>query len=440
MKRAPRLRRLLRWAAPLVFLAAAAGGWVGLLRPAGRAGVRDVPTFEVRESPFDRTITAEGVLKPIKTTALTAPAQTQEALMIAWMLSDGDTVKKGDPVVRFDSEDLTRKLADVRDDRIRVEGSVTKEKSIAAGALHDRDRSAALTASELDRSRQLGKKDPRFFPRAEVIESEIDEGLYQSRLDHAKSARKVEQRLAASKLDLLAIERRKADLLHGQAAATQNNLEVRAPHDGTVMLSRWDSREPFTAGDRVYPRMRIAEISANNRMDAEVFVFEADAGGLATGKAATVVLEARPDVVWRGRVKKVDPLPKPRQRDIPAQYFGTLIELEGDTSGLKPGQRLSASITLDRQDKALAVPRQAVFRRDQDTVVYIRSAGRFEPVKVKLGPGTVGRLVITKGVKPGDKLALRDPTLTADATRPRAPATEPRAPSLPAPARAGPGS
>jgi multidrug efflux pump subunit AcrA (membrane-fusion protein) len=127
-----------------------------------------------------------------------------------------------------------------------------------------------------------------------------------------------------------------------------------------------------------------------------------------------VVLEAQPDVVWKAKVKRVDPFPKPRQPEVPAQYFATLLSIQGNTSGLRPGQRLHATIVLDEQPQAMVVPRQAVFRRDNDNIVYRRNGSRFEPVKVKLGPGTVGRLVIAEGVKPGDRLALRDPTVTAD--------------------------
>jgi HlyD family secretion protein len=119
-------------------------------------------------------------------------------------------------------------------------------------------------------------------------------------------------------------------------------------------------------------------------------------------------------VTWKAKVKRVDPFPKPRQPEVPAQYFATLLSIQGNTSGLRPGQRLHATIVLDEQPQAIVVPRQAVFRRDNDNIVYRRSGSRFEPVKVKLGPGTVGRLVIAEGVKPGDRLALRDPTMTAD--------------------------
>src|SRR6185369_13460903 len=146
-----------------------------------------------------------------------------------------------------------------------------------------------------------------------------------------------------------------------------NQLEIRAPHDGTFTLQRWGFRGTLHAGDRAFAGMRIAEISTSEQMDAEVYVLEADAGGLQAGRKATVVLEAQPDVLWQARVKRVDPFPKPRQPEVPAQYFATLVEMEGNTAGLRPGQRLHATIVLDEQPKVLVVPRQAVFRRDNDS-------------------------------------------------------------------------
>jgi multidrug efflux pump subunit AcrA (membrane-fusion protein) len=407
--------KLPRW--PLPVLVLAGGAWLGMraLRPGGADG-GDVPSFNVAEGPFTRTVSAEGVLKPVKTTVVSAPSDTREPLMIAWMTEDGDPVKKGDVVVRFDALEVTKRLADGQSDRAAADSRIEREKTLSQTSLHERDRTASVTREELDNTRKLGKKDPRFFPRAEVIESEIDEGLYARRLDHARDARRIEEKLGRSKMDLAAIDRRKAELYQQQASATLKQLEIRAPHDGTFVLSRWGWRGTLHAGDRAFPGMRIAEISTNEQMDAEVFVLEADAGGLAAGRTATVVLEAQPDVVWKGKVKRVDPFPKPRQPEVPAQYFATLVEIEGKTAGLRPGQRLHATIVLDEQQKALVVPRQAVFRRDNDNIVYRRSGGRWTPVKVKIGAGTVGRLVIASGVRPGDQLALRDPALSADET------------------------
>jgi len=407
--------RLPRWPLPLLLLAG--GAWLGVrtLRSGGSDG-GEVPSFTVIETAFTRTVSADGVLKPVKTTVISAPSDGREPLMIAWMTEDGDPVKKGDVVVRFDSLEVTKRLADGQSDRAAADSRIEKEKTLSQTSLHERDRTASVTREELDNTRKLGKKDPRFFPRAEVIESEIDETLFEKRLDHARDARRIEEKLGRSKVDLAAIDRRKAELYQQQASATLKKLEITAPHDGTFVLQRWGFRGTLHAGDRAFPGMRIAEISTSLQMDAEVFVLEADAGGLAVGRRATVVLEAQPDVTWKAKVKRVDPFPKPRQPEVPAQYFATLLEIEGKTAGLRPGQRLHATIVLDEQAKALVVPRQAVFRRDNDNIVYRRSGGRFEAVKVKIGAGTVGRLVIASGVRPGDQLALRDPALSADET------------------------
>jgi multidrug efflux pump subunit AcrA (membrane-fusion protein) len=181
--------------------------------------------------------------------------------------------------------------------------------------------------------------------------------------------------------------------------------------------------------------MRIAEVATSDRMDAEISVLEADAGGLAAGKRAMVVLEARPEVVWKAKVKKVDPFPKPRHPEVPAQYFGAILGIEGDTHNLKPGQRLRATLVLDELPGALVVPRQAVFQKEEGTFVHRRSGwrGGFAPVKVTLGPGTVGRVVVIDGLSPGDLIALRDPSRSADE------AVSPGAGQRPAVGRAPPG-
>ncbi len=378
------------------------------------APAADVPTIAVKPAPFRRTVRAEGILKPRRATVVGAPGDGRRPFLIDWIAEDGAQVKKGDVLVRFDPSDATRVLADGKDDRAAADHRIAKEQGQIATSLSERARTALLTKEEMAKARELGKKDPRFFPKNEVIESEIDEDLYNERLKQTEAARTIEKRLARSRIDLLAVERKKADHNTEQATAALRSLEVRAPHDGTFVIQRNGPRI-IQAGDRAFPGMRIGEVATNDRMDAEVFVLEADAGGLTAGKAAEVVLEARPDVVWKAKVKRVDPFPKPQRPEVPAQYFGTLVEIEGQTAGWKPGQRLHATIVLEELPQALAVPRQAVFQRESDMVVHRRTgAGAFEPVKVKLGPGTVGRLVITEGIRAGDVIALRDPSHSAD--------------------------
>jgi HlyD family secretion protein len=379
-------------------------------------GGANVPVLEMKTGPFTRLVTAEGYLRPVKATPLTAPNRGR-ALLIAWLAEDGAQVKKGEVVIRFDSEEATRALADGQSDREAALSRIHKEKLQVGHALDERSRAASLTQEEMRQAGELGKKDPRFFPRNEVIESEIDQGLLQARLDQTKLASNVEKKLGASRVALLSVDREKAEREARRAADTLEALEVRAPHDGTFVIQRWGwGQRLLQAGDRAFSSMRVAEVATNDRMDAEVAVLEADAGGLVTGKRAQVVLDARPDVVWKARVKKVDPFPKAKHPEVPTQYFGAILAIEGNTAGVKPGQRLKATIVLDELPSALAVPRQAIFRLDNGTFVYRRRrwGGDFEKVPVTLGPGTVGRVVVIGGLAAGDRIALRDPSRSAD--------------------------
>jgi HlyD family secretion protein len=391
----------------------AAAGRAGFSRLAPGPGA--VPVIAVVPGHFSRIISAEGTLRPVQASPVTAPGEGR-SLLIAWMAEDGAAVKKGDVVIRFDQDDAVRALADGKDDERIAAARIEKEKGSIDGAVADRGRAAALTKVEIEHAHKLGKKDPRFFPRTEVIESEIDEGLLANRLAQTEAAQKAEGRLGRSRVDLLVVDRQKAELQRREAARTLASLEVRAPHDGTFVVQRmgWAQRMLQT-GDRAFPGMRVAEVATADRMEADVMVLEADAGGLAAGKTATVTLEAQPDVVYAASVKKVEPFPKTRHPEVPTQYFGAILSIDGNTAGLKPGQRLRASIVLDDLPSALVVPRQAVIARDSGTFVERqRPDGRFDRVKVQLGAGTVGRVVVTSGLAAGDRIALRDTARSAD--------------------------
>jgi hypothetical protein len=171
-------------------------------------------------------------------------------------------------------------------------------------------------------------------------------------------------------------------------------------------------------------------------MQAEVFVLEADAGGLKPGRPATVTVESAPGVSWPAKISRVDSLAKPRIPGSPVQYFAVTLALDHtDPRVMKPGQRVQSTLFLEEVKGALLVPRQALFDREGRSVVYRRGDRGFAPVEVKLGPSSLGRVVIAAGLKPGDVLAMRDPTRPAGAPPPKKTQNAPP----PAPARRGGG-
>jgi hypothetical protein len=406
-------RRVLAAIAALAALGA--GAWTYLGR-GGAAEPSGVPTFVVAEQELVRRVNAEGNLRALKATPLIVPkSMAAGAMKIAWLVPDGVIVKQGDVVVRFDRTGPEKQLADGRADLDSASARRQAEQIKAGAAIAARDTAAKLASEELDQTRRFQSKDREIYSRNQIIESEIDERLATARKQHAEQTRSVERELSRSKVGLITVEQQKAELAINHARSALESMEIRAPHGGIFVLQRdWRGDYP-KVGQQMWPGQRVADIPLLETMEAEVFVLEVDGSGLAPKQRAEVVIEARPETVHRGTVRLVDKLAKPRIGGVPIQYFAVVIELERtDPAVMKPGQRVRARLILD-EERALVVPRQAVFDKDGKSFVYRRTPrGEFESVPVELGAATAGKVAVARGLAAGDAIALRDPTRSVD--------------------------
>ncbi len=379
--------------------------------------LEDVPTLRVTRQGFERRVTAEGILTAVKATPLSPPLQAEGPLKIAWLAPDGSHVSAGEVIVRFDPTDKEKELADGRDDRDMADRRIAKKQAEDGAALRDLDRDAESARLDFEQAHTFQSKDPDIFSRVEIIESEIDETLAGKRVDHATSARETRGSLSRTDVNLLAIERQQAEMKMRQGQEGLRSLEMTAPHGGILIYRRDGRGNTPRVGDSIWAGGQpLAEIPELDEMQAEVYVLEADAGGLSAGLSATVALEAQLGTRYAAKIKRVDTLARPRFRGTPVQYFSLTLEIERtDPAVMKPGQRVSAALVLESRDAVLVVPRQAVADRDGHKVVWRKAAsGVFEPVEVTLGPSGLGRVVIETGVEPGDEIALRDPTGNPD--------------------------
>lgn len=369
-----------------------------------------VPTYEVERQTFVRRVEADGTLRAVTATPLGVPQGLRGVFRIAWLAADGSRVEAGDPVVRFDPTEMEEQMITAREDLSTNELRIDKTESENEGQLAGLARDAEMAAVELESARQFQKKDELIYSRNEILESEIDQELAARKKRHAESAESTRRELSEAQLDLLRIEGRQARQKIHEAREGLDSLVIRAPHDGLVVFRRdWRGNMP-RVGDTVYQGNTLAEIPDLSAMEAEVYVLEADAGGLEEGQRAEVVLDAHPERVYQARVDRVDALAKPRRRGSPVQYFAVTLALEEtDTERMKPGQRVRSAIEVDRAEDALVIPRQAVFQDNGESVVFRKARGGFEAVPVRLGVTGMGRLVVTGGLEEGDRIALADP-------------------------------
>jgi HlyD family secretion protein len=393
----------------LLLLAAACGG-----------EAPDVATYRVEPAAFSRRVTAEGTLQAVKATPVAVPQNATAPMKVSWVADDGALVHSGDTIIRFDRRAFEDLLLNGREDHSTASNKLDEANAQSSATRTNLGRDARLAQADLEAARRYRFDDGEVFSRFARIEAEVDQELAVNRKRHAEEVLGVRDDLARVERDLLAIEDRRAGLKIRQAEEGLRALEVVAPHDGLLVLERnWRGELP-RVGDTMWRGQPVGEIPELDSMQAQVFVLEADAAGLAAGQKATLFLEADPSSRFEGTIKSVDKVARPRIPRQPVQYFGVTIALERTNPRLmKPGARVRALLELEKNARAFAIPRQALFDKDGRKLVYRRKGTAFEPVEVTAGTSSAGRVVITKGLAAGDVIALQDPSAEADGPRGR---------------------
>jgi len=388
--------------------------WTGatMVGPINRAPT--TPVSEVTRGRFVHRVDAQGVLAAEIATEIGVPQSRRGPMYIGWIAEDGSDVKEGDLLVQFDSTDLENELLETQDELAQTLHRRDRRLRQEETALVNLERDANMAERQLEYSQTFQSKDPEIFSRQEIIESEIDSTLATQRRDNATRSREIREELGAVELALLDLQRDRADIDIEEAEADLAALEIRAPHDGIFVLTNERGDLPVV-GMMVYARMTIAEIPQLQSMQANVYVLEADAGGLREGMPANVVVEAHPGLTYKGRIRRLSALARRKSRFSPVQYFEVELELERtDPERMKPGQRVRATLLIQDLDNVLTIPREAVFDGEDGAKIAYRQQGNgFEPVEIILGPAALGRVVVESGLEEGDFVALQDPTRVA---------------------------
>ncbi len=220
----------------------------------------EVATFKVEPLQFTRRVTAEGTLKAVKATPVTAPHDAPQALKVSWIADDGALLKKDEVIVRFDATDFENMLLRGNEDRTTASNKLNKAGAEAGATRTNLKRDAKQAQAELDAAKRFTFDDAEVFSRYARIEAEVDQGLAGHKKTHAEEVLVVRDSLARVERDLLSIEDRKAGMKITQAEQGLRALQVVAPHDGILVLSRnWRGDMP-RIGDMMWRGQPIGEI------------------------------------------------------------------------------------------------------------------------------------------------------------------------------------
>jgi HlyD family secretion protein len=421
-------RTIVRGAAATVVFAA----MVGVLATTSRTikvGDNDVPLARVQRGDLDLKVYATGELRANHAIVLTAPPVGGGALQITRLLHTGAAVKKGDIVFEFDPAEQRYKFEQSRSELLQAEQEITK--ATADGAVQAaQDKVALLKARFALRRAELEVQ------KNELV-SAIDAKKNQLALEQAKNAltklqQDIESHTASGHaLVVLAQEKKKkARLAMNQAQLNIEKMLVAAPIDGLVSIEMnigqmggmmWQgmSMPDYRAGDQVQPGSAIAQVIDASQMELTGKIGEQDRSNVKVGQSTEVEFDALAGQIFRGTVKAVSGMSTRQFWEMnSAGRFDISIALSSEDPRLRPGLTAQMVVHGDQKKNVLSVPRQALFRKEGKSIVYLKNGKGFEQREVKIQCENESRAAI-EGVSADDTVALLDPTSpkrTADMT------------------------
>ncbi len=174
---------------------------------------------------------------------------------------------------------------------------------------------------------------------------------------------------------------------------------------------RYWNQEPIKEGTTVREKQAIITIPDMSKMSVKVNIHESDIKKIAAGLKARVRVDAFPDRELDGEVTKVGVLPDSENRwmNPDLKVYETTIKIEGTHDWLKPGMSAQAEVLVTRLDDAVYIPIQSVVPQGDKQVCFVIEGDTPQRREVETGEITVEYIVVTKGLKTGERVLIRPP-------------------------------
>ena len=177
---------------------------------------------------------------------------------------------------------------------------------------------------------------------------------------------------------------------------------VRAPFDGELGVRHVEVGQYLTAGTQIVTLTDLSAVYAN------FTTTEKDRATLQVGQTVRVVVDAYPSRIFEGKITTIEPQINTDTRNIRIQ-----ATIENPDHVLKPGMFATTTVVLPDKPAVVTVPETAVDYTLYGDSVYLITEKKADDgttslaavrTFVRTGDRTDGRVVITNGLKPGDRV------------------------------------
>ena len=370
----------------------------------------DIASREVKQGKFVVSLYAKGELKAKKSYTITVPRSNVSGIPIIRMAPEGSLVRAGEVLVQLDTTQAFQLLEERRNALKKATADLESKKAVFASSM--------MQLENALQSEQYSYEQAKLSYEQMEFEAGVKRRQQALRLRQAElSLKQANERIAAQK-KIQQTSRAQAELQTQsallqleQAQSILEALTMKAPGDGLVIYKETKGSGgsvKIKIGDMVWYGQDIMDVSDLSVMQVKTKINELDASQLAVGQQVIITMESLPEATFYGTVSQIATLAT-RRRNSDLKDFEAVIQVGNSDPRLKPGMSVNLEIITDRLEAALYVPLETIFEKEGKTVVYL--AGSTKPVEVKLGAQNGNSIVVVSGVRAGDRICLRDPTV-----------------------------
>ena len=297
---------------------------------------------------------------------------------LEWLgVEEGSVVRQGELVARLENRDV----AAVKD-QAAAQLTAARE-NLEQARVEQKD-----AARNLSRSRELV---------SQGIISQADYDVAEARHSRAVSAS------AAAQAGIRGAQ----SALQGAEASLDYTL-IRAPFDGVVLTKNAD------VGDIVSPlaaaanaKAAVVTLADMSSLQVEADVSEANLAKVRVGQPCEILLDALPDVRFRGVLHTIVPTADRSKGSVmvKVRFLDTDKRLLPEMSAKVAF--LEREVQPGEAKPRVAIPPASVVRRDGREFVFLVSGDRVRQTPVTLGPKLGDMVEVVSGVKAGDRIATR---------------------------------
>lgn len=183
-----------------------------------------------------------------------------------------------------------------------------------------------------------------------------------------------------------------------RAEATGRSLtkaRVVAPIDGEI------ETQIVAVGDYVKLGDPLFKLVGMQQLRAHLLLPEAAATRIRTGLKVVLTPPAAPERTLEARIDEIKPTVGTNNRALDA-----IVKFRGEGNLFRGGGTVNARIVIQRRENALMVPEQSVVLRPAGKVVYVIQNGAARQRIVETGLRQDGMQEVTKGLEPGETVAV----------------------------------